>query len=116
MRLTSKRKQILHILQNGGAYTASKIHDLLKDELDLATVYRTLNLFLEEGIVEELKLLKGESMFEIIEDDHQHAVCKNCGKVLHLHMDMDNIKKNINIDGFEVEDVEIVVKGQCINL
>ncbi len=115
MRETKARKKILEFLENTHkAFTAKEIHGQI-DDIDLATVYRNLNLFAEMGIVRELKIIKGESLYEINKDNHQHAVCNVCGKVEHIEIDSQEILKNIRIKGFKVEDIEITIKGHCKN-
>jgi Fe2+ or Zn2+ uptake regulation protein len=113
MRKTKTREQILEVLnKNKKAFTAKDIHAQL-DGPDLATVYRNLNLFAEEGIVRELRINRGESMYEINEDDHEHAICSKCGKVRHISVDKNKLKELLNLSDFEVENVEINFVGYC---
>ncbi len=113
MRITKNRKKIIDLLKKKDkAFTAQAIHEELVD-LDLATVYRSLNLFVKEGLVRELRLSKGESSYEINDDGHEHAVCSKCGKVRHISVDKDKLKEVLNLTDFEVEDIEINIKGTC---
>lgn len=113
MRKTKNREKILSFLEeNNNAYTAQQIHNELED-IDLATVYRNLNRFAQEGIIKELRINKGESMYEINEDDHDHAVCSKCGKIRHVSIDKQKLKEAIQLSDFEIEDIEINIKGQC---
>lgn len=113
MRITKNRQAILDELKKGGAYTAQVLHNRLPD-MDLATIYRNLKLFTEEGVVSEINLKKDESMYELTHD-HQHAICTNCGKVLHVTVDTDSLKDSLEIDGFEVQDIELTIKGHCLD-
>ncbi|KPK99677.1 MAG: hypothetical protein AMJ91_06925 [candidate division Zixibacteria bacterium SM23_73_3] len=49
-----------------------------------ATVYRTLELLMDSGIVRKVDLGHGHSHYELVLDHphHEHMVCVNCGKVL----------------------------------
>ncbi|KXK26372.1 MAG: Peroxide operon regulator [candidate division WS6 bacterium OLB20] len=112
MRNTKSRQQLLKILEKGGAFSAAKLHELLPG-MDLATIYRNLNLFTQEGITREILVKKGESMFELIRDDHQHALCNNCGKLLHVSFDKQRLIDAIDIKDFEVDDLELTIRGHC---
>lgn len=113
MRITKKRKQILDVLESSNhSYTVQEIASKLED-IDLATVYRSINAFVESGLVRELKLSKTESSYEINNNGHEHALCRDCGKVLHVDIDKKQLLEGINIPGFDIDDVEIVLKGKC---
>lgn len=103
---------LLSILGNGGAYTANKLH-LQLPEMDLATIYRNLNLFVSEGVIREIRVTKGETMYELVDDDHQHAHCTECGKVYHVKCDKEKVINALDLDDFDVEDIEVYVKGKC---
>ena len=49
----------------------------------LATVYRTLNLLKDAGLVDQKQFSDGKSVFEVMEpgSHHDHLICTVCGKV-----------------------------------
>lgn len=50
--------------------------------LDQATIYRTLELFKNLGIVRQIDFQKGYAYYESADrSDHHHLVCRNCGRV-----------------------------------
>lgn len=113
MRKTKNKEKILQLLSKAKkAYTAQEIHKEL-DAMDLATVYRNLNKFVEEGRIRELRIRKGESIYEINIDNHEHAVCNKCGKLKHINIDKDKLKSTLDLKDFEIEDIEINIKGHC---
>lgn len=113
MRKTKTRIKLINFLENAEeAYTAQQIFEQL-GEIDLATIYRNLNLFVEEGMVRELRISKGESMYEINEDGHEHATCTECGKVRHIQIDKSKLIEALSLSDFEIEDIEINLKGHC---
>lgn len=115
MKTPKYQEQLFKVLENSKEpLTARAIHRLIPDS-DLATIYRNVNKLVEEGRVSELRIIKGESLFEINKDNHQHAVCKVCGKVEHVEIDSEEILKNIKIKGFKAEGIEITIKGHCKN-
>ncbi|WKZ30418.1 MAG: transcriptional repressor [Candidatus Dojkabacteria bacterium] len=113
-RFSPKRQAVMDIFDNGGVYTAPEIAELLPD-MDLTTVYRNLKHLITAGYIKELTLSNGVASYESAYENHQHAVCKNCGKVYHLHIDETQLKKLIPDIDFEVENVEIIIKGHCKN-
>lgn len=112
MKKTQNREKILQFLSRGGAYNAHTLHKEVGG-MDLATIYRTLNLFVKEGLVKELFLNKGESLYEIVGDDHQHAMCNQCGKVIHIPIDKSKLSEALQLEDFEVESIELVIRGHC---
>jgi len=84
-RITNPRLEILGTLKlNHDPLTISEIHRKLKNKkTDLATVYRTINLFTELGIVYEIDFKDEFKRYELIYDrhHHHHIVCKKCKKV-----------------------------------
>lgn len=113
MRKTKTRKNLLNFLENAErAFTAKEIYEQIKD-IDLATVYRNLNLFVEEGLVRELRINKGESLYEINKDGHEHAICSKCGKVRHVSIDKSKLKETLQLSDFEIKDIEINLIGHC---
>ena len=102
----------MQVLREGGAMSAAEVHAAMPDS-DLATVYRNLKLFSESGIAKEILINKKESLYEIIEDDHQHAMCRDCGKLLHVDIDAKSLKSMIKINNFVIEDIELNIKGHC---
>ena len=113
MRRTKTREKLLKFLENTDkAFTAKEIHEQLEG-IDLATVYRNLNLFAEEGIIRELRINKGESLYEINKDGHEHAICSKCGKIRHVSIDKSKLKEVLKLSNFEIKDIEINLIGHC---
>ena len=45
------------------------------------TVYRNLNILVEEGILRRLSIAGHPDRFDNTKVEHEHLVCKNCGKL-----------------------------------
>ena len=87
LRLTSQRRLILDVLEQSEIHLdAEAIHDRVKaqdPDVSLATVYRTLTVFKEMGLVEEHGLGEGHSHYEAARSGpHYHFVCLSCGRVI----------------------------------
>lgn len=90
-RMTRTRRAILSVLeQSQYPLSASELHTQLKrDEvaIDLVTVYRTLALLKELGLVDQLELRhEGLFRYEVRQgrEHHHHIRCKSCGKIVDL--------------------------------
>lgn len=84
-RPTPQRMMILSILAEGGGHmTAESIHAQVRREyqhINLSTVYRTLEVFRDHGLVSETDLGGGVRQFELLDRPHHHLVCLDCGHV-----------------------------------
>jgi Fur family transcriptional regulator, peroxide stress response regulator len=112
MRETKSRSAILSVLESESILSAQQIHKKLP-EFDLATIYRNLKRFVQEGIVRELNMSKEESLYEKVQDDHQHAQCVECGKINHIVIPKDKIMELLDLKDFDVEDIDLYIKGRC---
>jgi len=113
MKKTHKRDKIMSILQNGDLLTAHEISKKLP-EIDRATVYRNIALFVAQGILREVNVKKGVSSYEINKkhDYHQHFICGNCEKVIPIEINPEEVKKIIPV-GLKIKDFELNVRGIC---
>lgn len=96
-KLTPQRRAIVDIIiQNEGSHlTTEELYDLVKidcPEIGLATVYRTVQLLEELGVVSRLDLNDGCYRYELIHENenhhHHHLICSECGKVTEVQGDL----------------------------
>lgn len=96
-KLTPQRRAIVDIIiQNSGSHlTTEELYDLVKTEcpeIGLATVYRTVQLLEELGVVSKLDLNDGCYRYELVREDenhqHHHLICSHCGKVIEVQGDL----------------------------
>ena len=88
LKLTPERKVVLQeMLKSPGHLEAEELIFNLRRKrrhASRATVYRTLELLVDSGMVRKVDLGHGHSHFEMVADHphHEHMVCLGCGKVL----------------------------------
>lgn len=58
------------------------------EDVGLATVYRVLTQFEAAGIIQRHHFENNHSVFEIMQEDHDHLVCLNCNKVVEFTNDI----------------------------
>lgn len=123
-KLTPQRRAILNgiIGSEGNHLTAEELYDLVKTdcpEIGLATVYRTVQLLEEMGVVCKLDLDDGRSRYELCQDDeshqHHHLVCNKCGKVIEVQGDLlDEIEQVVEKKyEFTIENHSLKFYGTC---
>ncbi len=88
-RLTPQRVMILSaIASNSGHMTAEDIHERVRKSypfIDIATVYRTIQLLKRHRLLVEIDLGSGAYQYELTQDQrHHHIVCRECGDTLDI--------------------------------
>ncbi|MFP4452228.1 MAG: Fur family transcriptional regulator [Desulfobacterales bacterium] len=90
-RLTEPREVVLEILRSSQEHlTATDIYvqaHRKKPSIGLTTVYRTLELLIQLGIVQKFELGEGKARFELVDKPgskghHHHLVCLKCRKII----------------------------------
>jgi Fur family ferric uptake transcriptional regulator len=114
LRVTAQREQVLDAVHHLAHATPEQISDALPD-VDLTTVYRTLELLEEIGLVKHAHLGHGAPVYRPAGDDHVHVVCHSCGSVADAPPDLvralaDRLRRE---RGFEVDRSHFTVFGQC---
>ncbi len=83
-----KRSAILKCLQSTDTHPSAEwIYQRLKEEnsdISLATVYRNLALFKQQGLVQSLGTVNGAERFDGETCPHVHFICTQCGCVQDL--------------------------------
>ena len=124
-KITPQRRAIVEILlkHDHSHLSSEEIYDLVRvdcPEIGLATVYRTMQLLDEIGLISKLNLDDGCIRYEISlhkEDchNHHHLICKNCGKIMEAKEDLlENIEKEIqSLYKFKILDHDVKFYGLC---
>lgn len=118
--VTAQRRLLLSLIREaGGHIDAKEIYRraISKDEsISLATVYRSLRLFKELGLVDEIRLGELGCYYEIKQSvEHQHMVCKRCGKIMEFESSLiGNLLAKVQREcGFKVTKAELYLEGYC---
>jgi Fur family ferric uptake transcriptional regulator len=91
-RITPQRLMILEAIEGAsGHVSAEEIYQDIRKRysgLNISTVYRTLELLKESGLVTETDMGDGRVRFHSMgHEHHHHLVCSKCGKVIDLDED-----------------------------
>ena len=81
-RLTSPRRRVIdHLSEKLEGFSAEEIHEELPD-VGRATVYRTIKLLVDTGVVCKLALPNGTPKYSLARyEHHHHTICIHCGIV-----------------------------------
>jgi len=86
-RVTPQRLVILGAIVSGEHLSADEVFtrvEALIPGVNRSTVYRTLKLFRDLGLVSMTDLGGGARRFELIDEPHHHLICHRCGDILDL--------------------------------
>jgi len=121
LSVTGSRKRILELfLQSNGALAHGDIEKKTGEKFDRVTVYRTLQSFLEKGIIHTIPTPDNSVLYALCKDNcseghhhdnHVHFVCRECGKTICL---ADITVPEVKLpNGFLPDEVQMVVTGLC---
>lgn len=122
LSITDSRKKILSLFLNShDALAHGDIERKAGEKFDRVTVYRTLQTFVEKGIVHTIPTAENSVLYALCKDcdeehhydDHVHFVCRKC----HTTICLDNIvSPQIELpQGYVAENVQVVINGICKN-
>lgn len=118
-RLTPQRQLVLAAVRELGHATPEQVLTAVQRKVvgfPISTVYRTLALLEELGLVRHAHLGHGASSFSpATEQEHVHLVCRDCGGVQELLAEMfgDLARQLVQQQGFLVDIGHTTLLGQC---
>ena len=80
--------------------------------LSRATVYNTLNLLVEKGLLKSQPLREGSVAFDAHIVPHHHFIDEDSGKVFDLPWDAVKVTGEDSLVGFEVREYQVVLRGR----
>ena len=107
VRLTDQRKVIAKVMSDSKTKYGSKDHpnvdelhkrvNLIDEKISIATVYRTVKLFEEAGIVEKHDFKGGKARYEQSPDEHHdHLIDVNSGEIIEfVNEEIEELQKKV---------------------
>src|ERR1700753_2978308 len=121
LSVTAGRRQILeYFVRHEGALSHSDIEKRAGGTFDRVTVYRTLQAFLEKGLIHSIPTADNSIRYALCKDDcfggqhrddHVHFICNGCGNTVCL--------EGVTIPGISLpggyvsEQVDMLISGVC---
>jgi Fe2+ or Zn2+ uptake regulation protein len=119
LRATSQRLVMNRLLRQSNRHlSAEQLLDEASEQLpgvSLPTVYATLELFEQLGIVRRVNGGGGTLLWDTRADAHHHMICRNCGRIedMETPLDLERARRSAARSGFHPDRAEVVVSGLC---
>lgn len=125
-KLTNQRRKVFECLEKSRDVhiTTEEIYQRLKEDnkdIGIATVYRTLLIFDELGIVQKLDIDDNGTRYELVSEfsshHHHHLICTSCNKVEEVTIDLlDEVEDKIGKrHDFKIDNHDLNFYGTCKN-
>lgn len=118
-RLTPQRQLVLEAVGELGHGTPEDIATTVRrtaSGVNISTVYRTLELLEELGLVQHTHLGHGAPTYSVsTDDDHVHLVCRDCGEVQEADADLlgEAVRRLADERGFTLDVGHVALFGRC---
>jgi Fur family ferric uptake transcriptional regulator len=123
LSVTDSRKKILELFHGrSGALAHSDIEKITGEKFDRVTIYRTLQTFVEKGIIHTIPTADNAVLYALCKDEctsghhhdnHVHFICDNCNVTYCLDS---VVTPEVNMPaGFKPMQMDLVVTGICKN-
>ncbi len=122
LSITASRKDILDIfLASSSALAHQDIELKCSDKFDRVTIYRTLQTFLDKGIIHSIPTTENAVKYALCKDEcivsghhhdnHVHFLCDACGITICLE---EVVVPQVKLPkGYSLKDINMVVNGTC---
>jgi len=121
LSVTDSRRRILELFQqSGGAMAHADIEKHTGEQFDRVTIYRTLQTFVEKGIIHTIPTADNSVLYALCKDqctqghhhdNHVHFICDDCGTTYCLaNVEIPKVQLP---EGFQQKQADVVVSGIC---
>lgn len=124
VRYTKGRRAVVDALARAsGPMSAAELSEALRPDVPLSSIYRTLAVLEEAGVVAHHLGAKGLTRFELAEwltGHHHHLVCVACGSVADIDIPASKeesvrglVSEIAALGSFEATDHALEIEGRC---
>jgi Fur family transcriptional regulator, peroxide stress response regulator len=95
--------------------STEEVYQALLEEiptLSKTTIYNTMKLFAQKGIIRQIAIYGNEVHYETQLDFHAHFHCLQCGRIFDLEIDEQG-EFPLEREGHEIIEKEVVFRGTC---
>ena len=77
----------------------------------ILSVYNTLNLFADKGLLKQLALAEGRIVFDANVSDHHHFIDEDTGRLHDIPWDAISMSNVDQLRGYRVREDQVVLRG-----
>jgi|TARA_X000000950_G_scaffold98313_1_gene124300 Fur family ferric uptake transcriptional regulator len=120
VRMTHQRRIIIELIDEADDHpdveTIYRRAIAIDRTISLATIYRTVGVLEEVGVIEKLEVGDGKARYEMAGDHHEHLVDVDSGEIHEFqHEELERLKETIARDmGFELVGHRLELFGRKI--
>ena len=81
-------------------------------QVSRATVYNTLNLFVERGLLRAVALAEGRMVFDAKTEPHHPFIDEETGRIHDVPGEAVPLPKTLSVTGFDVREFQVVMRGR----
>lgn len=120
VRMTNQRRVIIELIDDANDHpdvdTIYRRAIEIDKTISLATIYRTVGVLEQAGIVDKLEVGDGKARYELSGEHHEHLVDVDSGEIHEFqHEELEALKEKIALDmGFELVGHRLELFGRKI--
>ncbi|NHB67428.1 Fur family transcriptional regulator [Perlabentimonas gracilis] len=124
LKITPQRIAVLEAMKTiDGHPTADNVIEFIRKNhphIAIGTVYKTLDVFVEKGLLKKVKTEKDIMRYEIAKDIHHHLYCHDSERIEdYFDQELDDLLTDFfakrKIPNFTVEDIKLQITGKFSN-
>ncbi len=118
-RPTAQRSLVLDVVKSAGTHlTAAEVFERVRrrdPRIGYGTVYRSLHLLAEHGLIQELTFADQSSRYDGRTDRHDHVHCLRCGVLADVEVPVALMARHVAEErsGFSITSHHTVFSGLC---
>jgi len=124
LKVTHQRLMIYQALKEEKKHpTAEIIFEKIRKKnpsISLGTIYKTLEIFVEKGLISRVNTSEGNMRYDGLIDNHDHIYCTNTKEIIdfrdeELNTLISNFFNKKKISNFDLKDVRLHITGEKID-
>jgi Fe2+ or Zn2+ uptake regulation protein len=124
VRYTGARRAVVsQLARSGGPLSAAELHEEMGRSVPLSSLYRSLTVLEESGVLDPHHGAKGVTRYELAEwltGHHHHLVCQECGNIEDIELDSPTemeleglVGRVSKMAGFKASGHSLELEGLC---
>ncbi|WP_297485121.1 Fur family transcriptional regulator [Sulfurimonas sp.] len=117
LKATPQRLEIANALAYYGHVNIDNLYEIMLkkfNSISLATIYKNINIMLENSFIQEVKIPHEKSVYELSKEAHSHLVCNKCGEIEDISIDLSQVSNAAATNThFKIDKIDLVFSGVC---